>query len=125
MFQADRVFQCCSLNDQKEMFISFGRSNPSKLFNTIVKAKLTEQQELVVLDVTISNVQTDLARFRHGTCIVNNSDLFIYGGRHYDLATSISTTLNDAYLLENGSNNLRKIPVTHFLDYSLLNDLNN
>jgi len=97
------------------MLISFGRSNPSKLFSTIVKAKLNEQQELIVLDVPITNIPTDLARFRHGTCLINNSDLFIYGGRHYDLKTCMSTTLNDAYLLENDSNNLKQIPVTLFL----------
>jgi hypothetical protein len=111
MFKADRVFQCCSLNGQKEMYISFGRSNPSKLFNSIVKAKLNEQQELIVVDVPVSDVHKDLARFRHGTCLINNTDLFIYGGRHYDLATNISTTLNDAYVLEEGSNNLKHITV--------------
>lgn len=43
----------------------------------------------------------NLSRFRHASCLApNTSKLFVYGGKFYDEASSTSSILNDAFLID-------------------------
>lgn len=109
----DRIFHSCKTIDKNSMVISFGRSNPSKMFNTITKItydKKNDNTEISEANIEIKNIEFNIPRFRHIMSPIPNSGLFIYGGKYYDQSTNTSSILNDAYIID-CKNNIKQIEV--------------
>jgi tRNA wybutosine-synthesizing protein 4 len=116
----DRIFHDCVTLGKDTIYLTFGRSNPSKLFDSIIKIKVTANEKGCVVDssqivaeqVAIVN-QAELGvlpRFRHATCATVDDKLFLHGGKFYDESASSNLILNDAYVLDD-TNKLVKVNV--------------
>ena len=123
----DRIFFCATpwkiKEDEHSIFVTYGRSNPSKLFKSMARLKFNtkiESEELNEKNVTIEVVEpiwdsesidiNELGRFRHSACVTYNSNLFVYGGKVFEQEKSGSRVLNDCYIMDR-SFNLKKIKV--------------
>lgn len=119
----DRIFLDCKTYDQNSIMITFGRSNPSKIFNSIIKLNYQEKSENseeiskknISFETIISSKDenTNLARYRHSVCPTFDSKLFIFGGKFFQESTNSNIILNDAFFLDS-SNNIIKINVIFF-----------
>jgi len=126
----DRIFFCATpwdiRDDEHSIFVTYGRSNPSKLFKSMARLSFNTQmkaEELNETNVSIESVgpivesesidANELGRFRHSACVTANSNLFIYGGKVFEQEKSGSRVLNDGYIMDKFSN-LKKINVTLF-----------
>ena len=116
----DRIFFCSTLwntdsvqSDEQSIVISYGRSNPSKLFNSMARLNFDPQVEAENLSektVTIELVEpivdddsvniSEMGRFRHTACVSRDSKLFIYGGKVFEQEKSGSRVLNDCYVMD-------------------------
>lgn len=110
----DRIFHTCTLWPSSEpnkisIILSYGRSNPSKMFNSITLLNLplqaggNEIDEANAGQVTVLNTDNDLgfrSRFRHASCMTSDSRLFVYGGKYFDEESQTSHSLNDAYFID-------------------------
>ena len=105
----DRVFHSiCGSRGSFDIFASFGRSNPSKVFDSIIKISLDEswpapdkpQISVSMNQVPVVNVNQEvLERFRHGSVLFDNdSKLFFYGGKRSEGNLSSSIILNAAFV---------------------------
>lgn len=102
--------------------ITFGRTNPSKMFDSIVKLNYSNKdnsQDIDEKDISFETIKPiddetkqGLSRFRHAACATFDSKLFIYGGKFFDETSNSSVTLNDAYLIDK-FNCLKKITVNY------------
>lgn len=126
--EADRIFHTTEVWQETQTEISllivFGRSNPSKIFDSIVKVKVSiETEEIISMEkVKESNEISRYAvkfecmalvfifvnflfvfRFRHGSCIFSDSRLFIYGGKIVDEKSNVCV-LNDILLIDDQFN---------------------
>jgi tRNA wybutosine-synthesizing protein 4 len=124
---ADRMFHCSStwsINNAENpaIFVSLGRSNPSKLFDSIVKLSIKDHNvdSLKEDDILMEKIEpkmdpdetnSNLCRFRHSTCVSNDSRLFVYGGKYFDAVTNETHALNDCYVLDATLSFLKKINV--------------
>jgi hypothetical protein len=118
--QGDRIFFSCNVGHENSILLSFGRSNPSKIFQNIIRIKgLSEESmkenELSCQTITPQieqNVNT-IARFRHASCITSDFQLFIYGGKYFDENSATGSILNDAYLFNDLNGDFMKIEVKY------------
>ena len=109
------MFHCSSTwsntNDNTEsIVITYGRSNPSKLYDTIVELQLdnlkddcdlTENNFLIRPFTNNLERVISLARFRHATCTDSSrTNLFIYGGKYFDEKLNKSVNLNDLHVFD-------------------------
>ncbi len=104
----DRIFHTCTLLPSSDTpgFISilftYGRSNPSKMFDSVSKLSLPTSSEGSITQVEILDTNNEFgfrSRFRHASCMSPDSKLFVYGGKYFNEASSTSHTLNDAYFI--------------------------
>lgn len=108
------------MGHENSILLSFGRSNPSKIFQNIIRIKglneeFVNENELSCETITPQielNVNT-IARFRHASCITSDFQLFIYGGKYFDENSSTGSILNDAYLFNDLNGDFRKIEVKY------------
>jgi hypothetical protein len=130
----DRIFHSCATLGTDTIYMNYGRTNPSKLFDSITKIKLnlgvnaeaTTSTSLDANQISVENIEivnkkelNVLPRFRHASCATPDDRLFIHGGKFYDEAANSNVILNDAYVL-NHENSLVKINVSFdFLFLSL------
>ncbi len=113
----DRIFHCStawasSKDGEESILVSFGRSNPSKLYSSLVELKLVDDNSQLLEDKNVSiedlkitaNPGTrleDLARFRHSACTDSDKTrLFIFGGKYLDEERKMSVNLNDLYVVD-------------------------
>lgn len=125
----DRIFFCATQwnvkDNENSIFVTYGRSNPSKLFKSMARLSFntqTEAEEMNERNVVIETVEPildnksididELGRFRHSACVTYNSNLFIYGGKVFEQEKSGSRVLNDGYIMDR-SLNLKKINVNY------------
>ena len=89
-------------SDQSILLI-FGRSNPSKLFDNVVKLKIGNEISVEIVELTLdpSLNQTgfNYGRFRHGSCQTQDFKLVVYGGKRFE-TESFSQVLNDAFIVD-------------------------
>lgn len=97
----DRIFHTCDAVSDNEIYISLGRTNPSRLYDTIIKVCFLSDNDVKIEKIEYKTMDEDikLARYRHATCLLSDSRLFIHGGKYYDEQSGNKTVLGDAYLL--------------------------
>lgn len=103
----DRIFHSCNAIGSDSLVIGFGRTNPSKMFNSITKIFYDEKDENIEIketDIELNCIELSIPRYRHLMCPTSDSSLFIYGGKYYDQSTNTSTILNDAYIFDSSQN---------------------
>ncbi len=120
----DRIFHSCTTIGKDTIYMNYGRTNPSKLFDSITKIKVTatngedgSSDTMDASQISVENIQianraelSVLPRFRHASCATLDDRLFIHGGKYYSESASSNFILNDAYVLDD-ANNLVKIAV--------------
>ena len=124
----DRIFHCSTLwntsDEEQSIYITYGRSNPSRLFNSLVKLSFNASLEVDELNEKNVNLETvesvlglegsnDMGRFRHGACVTFDSNLFIYGGKVFEPEISGSRLLSDCYIMDKALH-MKKINVKSF-----------
>ena len=106
----DRIFHCCSTSGTNSIYLTYGRTNPSKLYDSIIKINVNAEDNGTVIDQSqllvekinfkVNDELSVLSRFRHATCSLPDSRLFVHGGKHFNEATNSNTTLGDAFVLD-------------------------
>jgi len=108
----DRIFHTCTLLPSNNpnvisILLAYGRSNPSKMFDSISKLNLPINGEGTITQEEVLDTNNEVgfrSRFRHAACMAPDSKLFLYGGKYFNEALSTSHTLNDAYFIETAGN---------------------
>lgn len=113
-----RIFQAgCVTLDDESIIVSYGRSNPSKIFDSIVKMNIVNNNtddNLNSINVELIDLPQDslpVSRFRHSMSALPDKNIFIYGGKTFDEASSSSLILNDAFLINYEKKTVKSIQV--------------
>lgn len=119
----DRIFHTCELlptadSKQVSILLTYGRSNPSKMFDSIAKINipLTGENKIDELNITQeklypkSEVCESVKRFRHASCMTSDSRIFIHGGKYFEDSAGTAKCLSDAYFIDS-QYNLEKINI--------------
>lgn len=112
----DRIFHSSLVLESNEseitILVIYGRSNPSKIYNSIVKVKYSiETEQISSMESVNIDVVKNYSRFRHGSCLTSDSNLFIYGGKIAEENTCVNRVLSDALIFDKQFNLVHKIDV--------------
>jgi tRNA wybutosine-synthesizing protein 4 len=102
---------CCANDDEKSVILTFGRTNPGKLFDSIIKIKLASllnensangknAQIEKIYSCCSNDSDAKLVRFRHAASLTSDSKIFVYGGKYFEENSFKSHILSDAFIIE-------------------------